>query len=147
MSGFAGRVRPLAPQDRPAWERLWAGYLDFYETALPPEVTEAAWTRLTGADPAMFAFVAERDGTVVGLVHGVLHPATWAVGPYCYLEDLFVDPATRGGGAGRALIEAVYAHADGAGAARVYWMTRHDNPARRLYDQVATVSDFVQYRR
>ena len=147
MNAFAGRVRPLAPHDRPAWDRLWAGYLEFYKTSLPPEVSQTSWERLLFSEPAMFAFVAEQDGRVIGIVHGVLHPATWSVGPYCYLEDLFVDPAARGSGAGRALIEAVYARADAAGAARVYWMTHKDNPARRLYDQVAGVSEFVQYRR
>ena len=147
MSVFAGRVRPLAPHDRPAWDRLWAGYLEFYGTSLQPDVSEATWSRLLYADAAMFALVAEHDGTVIGIVHGVMHPATWSIGPYCYLEDLFVDPAARGSGAGRALIEAVYARADAAGASRVYWMTHKDNPARRLYDQVATVSEFVQYRR
>lgn len=147
MSAFAGRVRPLAPHDRTAWDRLWTGYLEFYGTSLQPDVSEATWSRLLYADAAMFALVAEQDATVIGIVHGVMHPATWSIGPYCYLEDLFVDPAARGSGAGRALIEAVYARADAAGASRVYWMTHKDNPARRLYDQVATVSEFVQYRR
>ena len=28
-------VRPLTASDRAAWDRLWKGYLDFYETTLP----------------------------------------------------------------------------------------------------------------
>jgi ribosomal protein S18 acetylase RimI-like enzyme len=59
-----------------------------------------------------------------------------------------VAPEARGGGVGRALIEAVYARADAAGAARVYWLTHETNaPARKLYDQVATNAGFIQYRR
>jgi ribosomal protein S18 acetylase RimI-like enzyme len=46
------------------------------------------------------------------------------------------------------LIEAVYARADAAGAARVYWLTHETNAtAIALYDRVATRSGFVQYRR
>lgn len=143
------RVRPLGVADRPAWDRLWAGYLAFYESALDPAVSQATWDRLL--DPAfpIHGLVAVDDaGAPVGLTHYVLHPATWAVGPYCYLEDLFVDPDARAGGVGRALIEAVYAAADAAGAARVYWLTHETNTgARVLYDRVAKASGFIQYRR
>ncbi|MFL6578929.1 MAG: GNAT family N-acetyltransferase, partial [Povalibacter sp.] len=67
---------------------------------------------------------------------------------YCYLEDLFVDPQARGLGAGRALIDAVYRAADAQGATRVYWHTESDNKrAQGLYDQVASVAPFIQYRR
>ena len=45
----------------------------------------------------------------VGLAHILFHRSTWSNGWYCYLEDLFVDPARRQKGTGRALIEAVYA--------------------------------------
>jgi GNAT superfamily N-acetyltransferase len=36
--------------------------------------------------------------------------------PITYLQDLYADPEVRGKGVGRALIEAVYADADAAGA-------------------------------
>lgn len=145
---FAGTLRDLAPSDRAAWDTLWAGYLDFYETRLDPAVSQATWDRLL--DPAwpMFALVADLEGETIGLVQCVMHPATWAIGPYCYLEDLYVAPQARGTGAGRALIEAVYARADAMGAARVYWLTHEGNTtARQLYDRVAQHLGFIQYRR
>lgn len=47
---------------------------------------------------------------------------------------------------GRALIEAVYAHAKAAGGNRVYWLTHETNAtAMQLYDNIATKSGFVQY--
>ena len=65
-----------------------------------------------------------------------------------YLQDLYVDAQVRGGGVGRALIQAVYAAADAAGTPAVYWMTQEFNyKGRMLYDQVATKSPFIQYRR
>ena len=51
-------------------------------------------------------------------------------------------------GAGRALIEAVYAEADARQCTRTYWVTQEFNTtARALYDRVATKLPFVQYRR
>jgi len=56
----------------------------------------------------MFGLVAEHDGRIVGIAHGILHRSTWAKGSYLYLNNLFVSPDVRGGGAGHALIEGVY---------------------------------------
>ena len=54
----------------------------------------------------------------------------------------------RGGGAGRALIAAIYDAADAKGATRTYWTTQEFNYyARLLYDKVAEKSPFIQYRR
>ena len=51
-------------------------------------------------------------------------------------------------GAGRGLIEAVYAAADARGADQVYWLTQADNEtARRLYDRVARLTPFIKYQR
>jgi GNAT superfamily N-acetyltransferase len=145
---FAGTVRPLAVSDKQAWLTLWAGYLAFYKATLAPEVTETAFARLTGADEAMFGLAAEQDGRIAGIAHAVVHRSTWAVAPYVYLNDLFVAPDVRGGGAGRALIEAVYARADAIGAERVYWLTHESNTtARKLYDTLAVNDGFLEYRR
>jgi GNAT superfamily N-acetyltransferase len=143
------RVRPLQPGDRPRWNDLWRGYLEFYEHPLPAEVTELTWQRLL--DPAQplhgFAAVDGQD-RIDGIVHYHFHMSTWARVGYCYLEDLFVDPASRGRGTGRALIEAVYRAADERGAERVYWHTENTNArAQSLYRQLAELSPFVQFRR
>jgi GNAT superfamily N-acetyltransferase len=96
----------------------------------------------------MHVIVAERDGKLLGLVHYLFHRNTAMLGPTCYLQDLFTVAATRGQGIGRALIEGVYERAQAAGSSRVYWMTQESNAtARRLYDQVAEHSGFIQYRR
>lgn len=140
-------VRPLAARDEASWRRLWAGYLAYYKTALPQPTTDALFDRLVLGEPH-FAFVAEKEGTVVGFVHAFPHPSTWSLDGYCYLEDLFVDGNARGTGAGKALIHAVYEEADRRGLSRVYWHTEESNTrARALYDTLATKSDFVQYRR
>ncbi|MBV8049372.1 MAG: GNAT family N-acetyltransferase [Paludibacterium sp.] len=145
-------IRPLAADDYAGWKPLWDGYNAFYgrsgATALPDTVVAATWQRLLDAAEPMQALVAESRGQLLGLAHVVFHRSTIALGPSCYLQDLFTTEAARGQGVGRALIEAVYRLADQAGAARVYWQTHESNvTARRLYDAVAENSGFVVYRR
>lgn len=142
-------IRPLQAGDRTQWDPLWQGYLTFYKTQLPSDVTEETWRRLIepGRDPKGFCAV-EDSGRLVGIVHYLFHLSTWTKPDICYLQDLFVDPAVRGGGIGRKLIEVVYAEADRRGAANVYWLTQDFNEtARKLYDKVAKVTPFIRYRR
>jgi GNAT superfamily N-acetyltransferase len=142
-------VRPLEPGDREAWSALWAGYLRFYRARVAPEVTDGTFDRLCERADGLAGLVAIGDGgELVGLAHLVFHPSTWSAGAYAYLEDLFVAPAARGSGAGRALFEAVYAQADARGADRVYWHTQEYNAAARsLYDQVGHRTSFIVYER
>jgi len=145
-------IRPIAPGDYDAWRPLWDGYNTFYgrsgPTALPEEITATLWRRLFDPTEPVHAFVAERDGAIVGIVHYLFHRSTTAIGMNCYLQDLFTDPDARGGGVGRALIEAVYDAARAAGSPRVYWQTHETNTvAMRLYDQVAVKSGFLVYRK
>jgi GNAT superfamily N-acetyltransferase len=143
------RIRPIEAGDEPVWRLLWRDYLAFYETTLPEAVYAASFARLT--DPAVRDYnglLALRDGAPVGLAHYIFHRHGWQVADICYLQDLYVTPEARGTGAGRALIEAVYAEADAAGAPNVYWLTQEFNAtARRLYDRVGRATPFVKYVR
>lgn len=141
-------IRPLRLADRAQWQKLWEGYLRFYRQRLPDAVTAATFTRLVDERQQPHGLVATCDGELVGFAHYLFHRSTWAVQEICYLEDLFVNPATRGQGVGRALIHAVYAAADGAQAASVYWMTQEFNAdGRALYDTLARRTSFIRYER
>lgn len=142
-------IRPLARSDEPEWRRLWTAYLEFYKTSVPEEVYATTWERLfDDGDYEPNGLIAEVDGKPVGLVHYMFHRTCWTVGNSCYLQDLYADPAIRGKGIGRALIEAVYEKADAAGAANVYWMTQDFNEtARKLYDRIAKLTPFIKYQR
>ena len=142
-------IRPLRPEDEAEWRRLWTGYLAFYQTTVPEAVYASTFARLLGDDPQDFsALVAEDGGQLLGLTHFLLHRHAWKIENVCYLQDLYVDPQTRGTGLGRALIEAVYACADAAGAPAVYWLTQDFNrQARQLYDRIARVTPFIRYVR
>ncbi len=141
-------TRDLTAADEAHWRDLWQGYLTFYESDVPPAVTDETWRRLLApGEAAMFCLVATGDGdAVVGFVNCVLHLNTWTEKPVCYLEDLFVDPAFRNQGAGRALIEAVRDKGMAEDWHRVYWRTRDNNTtARTLYDKVADGTDWATY--
>lgn len=141
-------IRPLRRDEHAAWLPLWKGYQAFYKVDLPAEVTELTWQRFFDPAEPMFVLGAFDGDTLLGIVHYVFHRSTWTAGPYCYLQDLFTIPASRGLGVGRALIEAVYAEARLAGSSRVYWLTHETNtPGRTLYDKVAENAGFIQYRK
>ena len=142
-------IRPLRAADEEVWRRLWTAYLEFYETSVSEEVYRTTFARLLSDDPREFrALLADRDGETVGLTHFLFHRHCWKVENVVYLQDLYVAPEARGTGAGRALIEAVYAAADAAGCPSVYWLTQDFNEtARRLYDRVATLTPFIKYQR
>lgn len=142
-------IRPLQSTDHAEWRRMWTSYLEFYEASVPEEVYETYWARLLGDDPQDFdGLVAELDGTLIGFTHFVFHRHGWKIENVCYLQDLYVDPDVRSTGAGRALIEAVYAAADEKGAPSVYWLTQDFNEtARKLYDRIGTLTPFIKYSR
>ncbi|MBN2905463.1 MAG: GNAT family N-acetyltransferase [Rhodobacteraceae bacterium] len=142
-------IRPLRPEDRAEWRRLWTGYLEFYETRLPQGTYQTTFARLLDPElPEMNARIADLDGRPVGLVHFLYHRHCWRPEGVCYLQDLYADPAARGMGVGRKLIEAVYAAADAAGMPSVYWLTQDFNTtARTLYDRIGQVTPFVKYVR
>src|SRR5438128_232053 len=103
-------IRPLQGGDYQDWLPLWQGYLKFYETDVAPDVTAMTWQRIVDPEGQIRGLGAfDASGRLIGIVHYLFHPVTRAINDRCYLEDLFVSPEARGTGAGRALIEAVYA--------------------------------------
>lgn len=146
------RIRAVEKGDFDAWSALWKGYNAFYgrtgRTALAPDITRMTWSRFFDPYEPMHALVAERSGELLGLAHFLLHRSTIQMVPNCYLQDLFTVEASRGQGVGRALIQAVYDFARGAGIKRVYWQTQETNTAAmKLYDSLAERSGFIVYRK
>ena len=142
-------IRPLCASDEAEWRRLWTGYLDYYETTVSDAVYDMTFARLVGNDPQDFnGLLAEVDGRPMGLTHYLFHRHCWKVENVCYLQDLYVDPAARGTGLGRRLMEAVYRDADKNGTPAVYWLTQDFNAmGRRLYDRIGKVTPFIRYNR
>lgn len=139
-------IRALRAEDYSRWRSLWDGYTQFYGCELDESVTACTWERALNPLSSLFCRVAEIDGKVIGFALCVLHEGTWSTTPICYLEDLFVDEAARGAGAGQALIDALIAEGKGEGWSKLYWVTRENNPARKLYDRFGEADDYVRYR-
>jgi ribosomal protein S18 acetylase RimI-like enzyme len=145
------RIRDAYPKDETVWRTLWADYITFYGATVPEEVTARTWQRILDPASPTFCRLVERDVAipmpqVVGFAVCVLHEGTFSTQPLCYLEDLFVAPAHRGIGIGRMILKDLQERAFSSGWSHLYWHTRQDNPARKLYDEFVQADDFVRYR-
>lgn len=139
-------ITELRATDRERWTELWRLYLEFYETALPPEIYAHTWARILDPAAPIHAFGARVGGRLAGITHYLFHDHAWSPKQVCYLQDLYVDSEIRGGGVGKALIEAVAQIARDRDCLRLYWTTKEDNTrARRLYDHIARFNGFIRY--
>jgi GNAT superfamily N-acetyltransferase len=147
IDAMSATVRRLEERDRERWLELWARYLRFYRAEIADEVTEETFARLRDQTNGILGLVAtDDDDRPVGFAHLVFHPNTWSTVGVCYLEDLYVDPQSRGGGVSRALFDAVFAEAARRGADKTYWHTQAFNgAARSLYDTVGHLSSLIVY--
>ena len=85
--------------------------------ATEPMLTEA----LFGGRPTAEALIAERDGNPLGFALFFQNFSTWTGRPGIYLEDLYVTPASRGTGAGTALLRHLAGIALDRDCARFEW--------------------------
>jgi ribosomal protein S18 acetylase RimI-like enzyme len=141
-------VRQLQDSDKSAWQELYFAYLEFYETS-PSDVNSVLlWARLTNPDPQIQGLVAESNGVVIGIAHFHYQLSTWSDTSHCYLEDLYVAEGARGKGVAKALIQQVQELAIKQECSELFWITKESNSiARKLYDQVANLSDFIRYEK
>lgn len=144
---LAMSVVPVERDDYSAWLPYWLSYQQFYGVQLPEETTFATWARFFAADEQVYCAVAKEGQTLLGFVHYVFHRSTWSVNDFCYLEDLFVAPTSRGKHIGKNLIEYVQQQARERQCGRLYWHTQEKNmTAQKLYDWVAEKPGVIEYR-
>ena len=141
-------MRQVQEADKSPWLELFHSYLKFYD-AYPNEMdTDLLWDRLTNSDPQIHGLVAESNGVVVGIAHFHYQLSTWSDTFYCYLEDLYVAEGGRGNGLATALLAKVEGLAIKQGCSELYWITKEsETTARKLYDKIAKLSDFVRYEK
>ena len=108
-----------------------------YERA-PEEATATAEDLLRDGfseAPRFFVEMAEWDGRVAGFAFWFFNYSTWQGRPGLYLEDLFVRPAFRGHGIGKALLVHLARVALEEGCGRFQWQVLDWNtPAIDFYE-------------
>ncbi|MFY7972778.1 MAG: GNAT family N-acetyltransferase [Rubrivivax sp.] len=118
----ARTLRPATPHDLPAICGLIHELADFERLSHLCQATpEALAPHLFGPRPAAEAVVAEVQGAVVAFALYFTNFSTFLARPGLYLEDLYVQPAHRGSGLGRALLEHLGALAVQRGCGRFEW--------------------------
>ncbi|MCX7029637.1 MAG: GNAT family N-acetyltransferase [Spirochaetes bacterium] len=94
--------------------------------------------------PGRTVLLAEMAGERVGLLAFSLNPNLYHAGDGCLIEDLYVRPAWRGRGVGKALVAHVMAEAARQGWAEVSVSTDQNNRATlSLYRGMDLVEEYV----
>lgn len=137
-------IRALGPGDAPALaalvEALNADQRD------PTDYFNAAIARAEAlaARPAFRGFIAEAEGAPAGYaLYCEAYESSYAAAGY-YLCDLYVVPAQRRRGLGRALVARLAARARADGRSYLWWASKPDNAAARaFYDRLGATSEPV----
>jgi len=140
-------IRPLAASDRARWETMFEAYANFYKSSIPDGGFDRVWAWIFDEKSDFWCAVAENEnGDVIGFTQYQLMHRSLSGGMVCYLSDLYVDPALRGAGTGRGLIDYVLTFAKDRDLPGVRWLTQDFNyPARKLYDSYGPKTDFILY--
>ncbi len=144
-------IRPATPDDVDAIVALIRGLADYEKLSHLVEITPARLrAHLFAQRPFAEALVACADGgRVVGFALFFPTYSTFLGKPGIWLEDLYVDPAERGRGHGKALIAAVAALAVDRGCGRFEWSALDWNaPAIGFYTALGAVplDDWTSFR-
>lgn len=128
-------IRPATPADVPQILRFIRD-LAIYERE--PDAVVATEEDLLrhgfGEKPYYQCLMADWDGAPAGFAFYFYDYSTWLGRPGIYLEDVFVDPAMRGRGIGKALLQRLAEIAIREGCARLKWQVLDWNePAIDFY--------------
>jgi len=142
-------IRPVTDGDLDELLPMMVAYCHFYRTDPGREaLAELARALLADPDNEGVQLLARDDtGTAVGFATIYWSWDTTEALRIAIMHDLFVDPAARGGGVGRALIDACASEASRRGRERLVWETAPDNvTAQRVYDGTgAERSTWLEY--
>jgi GNAT superfamily N-acetyltransferase len=128
-------IRAAEPTDVPVIRQLVQELAEYEKEPDAVEATEAdLHAALFGPDPVASCHVAELDGEVVGFALWYRTFSTWTGRPGLWLEDLFVRPAARGTGLGKALLVTLARVCVEHGWTRFeWWVLDWNEPAQGFY--------------
>lgn len=133
-------VREAATDDAPLLARMLHDFNTEFEDPSPGvEVLSDRVAEFIEADVKTYLLGGEGPD---GFAQVDFVPSVWSDGPIAHLDELYVVPAQRGRGIGRALMEAVLGLARERGAAGAEVVTGEDDTeARGLYESVGFRND------
>lgn len=129
-------IRPAKPEDVAEIHAMVRELADYEKSLDQAKATpEQLHDALFGERPAVFAHIAEDDGgRVFGFALWFLNYSTWTGVHGIYLEDLYVRPAARGTGYGKALLAQLARICVERGYQRLEWSVLDWNePALAVY--------------
>jgi GNAT superfamily N-acetyltransferase len=131
-------VRPARPQDASLIYSLVRELADYERLTHEVDSTqEQIAAALFGPQPRLFCDIAEWDGEAVGFALWFLNFSTFRGKHGLYLEDLFVRPALRGKGIGKALMQQLARHCLDKDLARFEWTVLEWNkPSIEFYRSI-----------
>jgi ribosomal protein S18 acetylase RimI-like enzyme len=128
-------VRPLRAEELEEALPLIAGYQRFYEAEPDDQRNREFFGRFLEPSEEGLLIGAWVDGKLVGFATLYWFHSSTRARDTVLMNDLFVAEHVRGGGVGRALIDACLNVTRERGAAHLEWYTAPDNHrAQRLYD-------------
>jgi GNAT superfamily N-acetyltransferase len=130
------RIEPIVESEFETLLPMIGDYLRFYEVEdIDEERNRSFFSRFIAPSDDGMLLGAWRGDRLVGYACLYWHLSSLVPAETVLMNDLYVDPAVRGEGIGRALIEAGAAVARERGAHNLEWSTAPDNvTAQRLYD-------------
>ena len=144
------QVRVASPADTPLILSFIRDLAEYERLLHAVEATEADIRRdLFGENPRCFCDIAEADGQPVGFALWFYSYSTFRGRAGIHLEDLFVTPAARGLGAGKALLRRLAQRCVEADLGRLEWAVLDWNtPAIEFYDSLdaAALDDWTTRR-
>lgn len=115
-------IRPAIAEDLPLIARLIRALADYEKLAHEVRFDEAVLGQmLFGSRPYAEVVIGELDGAPQGFALFFHNFSTFEGKPGLYLEDLFVQPAARGSGLGKALLSHLATLAIERDCARLEW--------------------------
>jgi GNAT superfamily N-acetyltransferase len=143
-------IRPAEQTDVPAIVRLIRELASYERAADQVTATEQdLHAALFAARPAVYAHVAVAQGEVAGFALWFVNFSTWLGRHGIYLEDLYVTPAMRGRGIGKALLAELAAICARRGYGRLeWWVLDWNSPAIGFYRSLGAtaMSEWTVYR-
>jgi len=141
-------VEKLKSSDRTEWSMLYKGYAEFYKMPMNDDILDKVWSWIFDKEIKFYAIgIKSSEGELIGFMHFREMPSPLRGSLVGFLDDLYIHPDFRGSGAVQLLFKELKSIAKANNWPYVRWITGSDNyRARKVYDKLSGVIDFVTYQ-